>query len=122
MPCGVIRSAAHVDGHGTSQPNRAGGKGFCAHLGQHPAHIGVADHARPFKNCAALHASLCIGQGLLQGRFCHANALHPYAKPCVVHHGEHRSHALVRFAHKPTCSTFVCHHGCGGTVQAQLMF
>ena len=120
-PASLARGGSHVDGHGTGQRNRAGGKGLGLHLGQHAAHIGMVDDGPLSKGRAALLALHCIGQRLLKRGLGNRDALHPDAQPCVVHHGEHGGQPLVRRTYKPAFGPVILHHRRGRAVQPQLM-
>ena len=48
-------------------------------------------------------------------------ALHPDAEPGVVHHREHRRHALMRRADQPALGALVFHHAGRAAVQAHLV-
>ncbi len=81
----------------------------------------VKDHAG-VPTGLSLFALQRIGQRVLIGRLGHADTLHADAKPGVVHHGEHRSHALVLFPNQPAGRAIVFHDRGRRPMQAQLVF
>ncbi|CAM4413604.1 hypothetical protein PARU111607_17700 [Palleronia rufa] len=119
-PRRVAGGIGHVGGHGGHQRDGARGVDLCLHPGQHPAHVRVL-HDGPRAARLALHPVERIGQRMLIGGLGHADALHADAQPRVVHHREHRRHALVLFTHQPAPGTVVLHHRGGRAVDPHLV-
>ena len=111
-----------IDRHRQVKRQRPGGEGLGLHRGQHAAHIGVAqDRLGARLGAAALLAFHRIGQRVLIGSLGNPYALHTHTETRVVHHREHRRHALMRLSDQPAGGTIILHYSRGGAVQAKLM-
>ena len=80
---------------------RPGGLGERLHPEQHPAHVGEFDDPRRPSLATALDALAGIGHGLLHRPLGDRHALQADIEAGIVHHREHRRHALILFADQP---------------------
>ena len=122
----VMRLVDHVRGPERERP-RPFQERTLVH--QHPPHVRVDDdrvgRARLVLgpgDGAALQAVAGIVHRVLIGRLGRRVALQPHAQPRLVHHGEHRAHALVQVAQQPPLRPVEVHDAGGVAVDPHLFF
>ena len=122
MGDGQVQAGAYVQGQGA----HALVEDLLPH--QHAPHIRVDDDrvrraVGIFRAAegAPLQALQGEGQAFLVGHLRHAQALHPHHQAGLIHHGEHRPHAVVGLAHQPAAGLLEVQHRRGRALDAHLV-